>query len=67
MRAGFARQEECMGKPFSKYHYEFVAAREEGHQWRVGDGDDDMVTDFATEAQAKTFVDEHNKKLPADY
>lgn len=55
-----------MSKPIGKYHYEFVEARGKGHQWRVGDEDDDPVTDFATRREAKAFVDEHNKKLPAD-
>jgi len=45
------------------YHYEFIPLRGVGHQWRVGDHNDDMVTDFATEAEAKAFVREHNVSL----
>lgn len=44
----------------SRWHYEFIKGRERGHQWRVGNADDDVVTDFATEAEAKRFVQNHN-------
>lgn len=50
-----------MTKPLGNYHYEFIKGRAKGHQWRIGDQDDDMVTDFATEAEAKAFVAEHNR------
>ncbi len=50
-----------MSKPLGYYHYEFIPARGKAHQWRVGDQDDDMVTDFPTRKQAREFVREHNK------
>lgn len=48
----------------SKLHYEFIKGRPIGHQWRVANEDDDVVTDFATEKQAKSFVRNYNKTLP---
>ena len=56
-----------MSKPLGKYHYEFIKGRAKGHQWRIGDQDDDMVTDFATESEARVFVDEHNRKVEKHY
>jgi hypothetical protein len=52
-----------MSKPRGPWHYEFIAARPVGHQWRVGDQDDDMVADFATEDEAKQWVRLHNLAL----
>ena len=48
------------------YHYEFVSLRKTGHQWRVGDHNDDMVCDFATEEEARTYVRQHNESLGPD-
>lgn len=50
-----------MTKPLGKYHYEFIKNRNNGRPWRVGDQDDDPVTDFVTEAEAKEYVDTHNR------
>lgn len=44
------------------WHYEFIAGRPLGHQWRVADADDDVVTDFATEAEARDHVQQHHKQ-----
>lgn len=52
-------------KPYSVWHYEYVPGRTPGHEWRVGDGDDDMVTDFPTEAEARDCVRAHNARIPA--
>ncbi len=52
-----------MSKELKKYHYEFIEARGPGRQWRVGDYEDDPVASFATEAEAKAFVEEHNRKI----
>jgi hypothetical protein len=57
-----------MVKPLGKYHYEQIKGRTGGNgEWRVGDQDDDPVTDFATEAEAKAYVDEHNRKVEEYY
>ncbi len=45
------------------WHYEFIQARPVGHQWRVADADDDVVSDHATEALAREYVEEHNKTV----
>lgn len=52
-----------MTKSLGNYHYEFIEARGKGHQWRVGDQDDDMVTDFATKEEARPYVEEHNRRV----
>lgn len=45
------------------WHYEFISERPVGHQWRVADEDDDVVTDFATEEAAGECVRSHNVRL----
>ena len=44
-------------KPF---HYEYIPARGEGHEYRVGDANDDVVCDFGTEGEAQTYVRDAN-------
>ena len=46
------------------WHYEHIPARGAKHAWRVGDEDDDPVTDFATEAEAQECVRRHNATVP---
>lgn len=55
-----------------RYHYEFVAGRPEGHQWRVGDDmHDDFMRDFAMEKEAQSFVrllnDEQGVSTPSSW
>lgn len=45
------------------WHYEYIAGREKGHQWRVADADDDVIRDFASEAEAQEFVRKNNADL----
>lgn len=52
-----------MSKPLGPYHYEYVKGRKKGHEWRVGDQDDDMVTDFPNEAAARKYVEDHNREV----
>lgn len=48
------------------WHYERIVGRTGGNgEWRVADEDDDVITDFATEAEAVAFVQDHNSRLPA--
>ncbi len=44
------------------WHYQLVAARPLGHQWRVADHDDDVICDFATEPEARAYVEAHNAR-----
>lgn len=55
-----------MTKPLGLWHYEYVEGRTPGHEWRVGDADDDMVTDFPTEEEAKACVRAHNATVPGN-
>ncbi len=50
-----------MSKQLREYHYEFVGGR--ARPWRVGDYEDDMITDFLTEVEAQIYVEEHNRKV----
>lgn len=45
------------------YHYEFIAGREDGHQYRVADEMDDFISDFATEDEAREYVRNHNRRV----
>ncbi len=51
----------------SLYHYEFIEGRTNGRQWRVGDQDDDLVTDFTTRDSASRFVCAHNLLVDENY
>lgn len=42
------------------WHCEHIPGRDNGREWRVADRDDHVVTDFETEAEAKTFIAAHN-------
>lgn len=44
------------------FQWEYIAARGEGHQYRVGDARDTMVTDFGTQAEAEAYVKEQNRR-----
>jgi len=48
------------------YHYEFIADRGEGHQWRVANENDDVITDFGSEAAARDHVERHNRRLTGE-
>lgn len=48
------------------WHYERVPGRSNGREWRVGDSDDDVITDFPTEAEAADYVASHNRSVRAD-
>ena len=43
-----------------EWHYEQIPGRTNGREWRVADGDDDVVTDFETEEEACQYVRAHN-------
>lgn len=43
-----------------EWHYEYIANRQIGHEWRVADEDDDVITDFGTEEEAIELVRFHN-------
>ena len=53
-----------MSKELREYHYEFVKGR--ARPWRVGDYEDDPVTDFPTEDEARAYVEEHNRTVAAN-
>lgn len=55
-----------MTKPLGLWHYEYIEGRTNGRNWRVGDADDDMVTDFPTEEEAKVCVRAHNDMVPGN-
>lgn len=42
------------------FNYEYIRARGKGHQWRVGDRNDNVVCDFATEKEAKEYCRKAN-------
>jgi len=46
----------------SPFHWEFIEARGYGHQYRVADADDTMVTDFGTEVEAEEYVKQQNAR-----
>ena len=48
------------------WHYEYIANRSNGRKWRVADEDDDVVTDFPTEAEAAECVRMHNARVNTD-
>lgn len=52
-----------MTKIWGLLHYEHLPSRGKGHEWRVGDQDDDFVADFPTEAEASAFVRAHNESI----
>lgn len=54
-----------MRKPLGLWHYEYIAGRSNGRCWRVGDADDDCVTDYETEDEARDCVRAHNALVPA--
>jgi len=46
----------------SLLHYEYIAARGEGRQWRVANELDNVITDFGTEAEALEYVTKNNQE-----
>jgi len=48
------------------WHYERIRGRDNGREWRVADRDDDPITDFVTEKEAKAYVRIHNENLRPD-
>ncbi len=47
----------------ARFHYEYIEGRTPGHEWRVADALDDVVTDFPTEEQARAYVASYNACL----
>ncbi len=45
-----------------RLHYEHIPGRSNGREWRVADENDDVVTDFETEADALEYVRDHNER-----
>jgi len=45
------------------WHYEGpIESRGPGHEWRIGDADDDMVADCDSEEVALRIVESHNAR-----
>lgn len=43
-------------------HYEHIPTRGEEYQFRVADDNDNVVTSFATEQEARKYVNKFNKE-----